>query len=97
MQISAPLLIPFPFRGRARVGVDVGLRLKYNNHYHLSQLTPIPTFPLAWESSFNYRALLIPSPFRGRARGGVKSNLTFTAPTLAPFPFTWGRSFNHAK
>ena len=54
MQISAPLLIPSPFRGRARVGVDVGLRLKPNNHYHFSHLTPIPAFPLAWGRSFNY-------------------------------------------
>ena len=96
---NSAVLIPSPFRGRAGLRVSVGVESKVApkncslNHH----LTPIPTFPLASGRSFNYRALLIPSPFRGRARVGVKSNLTFTASTLAPFPFTWGRSFNHAK
>ena len=97
MQNSAQALIPSPFRGRARVGVSVGVEINVapkncslNNH-----LTPIPTFPLTWGRSFKYRSILIPSPFRGRARVGVKSNFNIHCFHLSAFPLTWGRSFKY--
>ena len=106
MQISVPLLIPSPFRGRARLRVSVGVKSKVepNNCSHNNHLTPIPAFPLTWGRSFNDSALLIPSPFRGRAREGVKSKVEPNNSAynnhlalIPAFPLTWGRSFNHAK
>ena len=109
MQTSVPLLIPSPFRGRARAcpvldtGVGVKSKVEPNNCAYNNHLTPIPTFPLAWGKSFNDSALLIPSPFRGRAREGVKSkvepnNCAYNNHlTLIPaFPLAWGRSFNNS-
>ena len=104
MQISAHVLIPSPFRGRARVGVKS--KVEANNCAYNNHSTPIPTFPLTWGRSFN-SAVLIPSPFRGRARlrvsVGVKSkvepnNCAYNnhSTPIPSFPLTWGRSFNSA-
>ena len=74
MQTSVPLLIPSPFRGRARAcpvldtGEGVKSKVEPNNCAYNNHLTLIPAFPLAWGRSFNNSALLIPSPFRDRAR-----------------------------